>query len=248
MKRKAVALLLVVVVVVLTYIYTAPPTTVLSIDAVYNVDHVGQTVLLTATLKNVPSVGKWIVIVSWDPYIAQVTTGVPNGTEPAGGGASYGIIEGPFLKDVAPTYFVMNYLDNQNGNALIGCLFKSSGAQISGTGVIFMMNFTILHPGTTTIELTPPFAGENESLVLDSSHSMISHMDVNGLITARARLLGDINDDGIVDRYDATLLEDAFGSKLGDSNWNAAADLNGDNVVNILDAIILANHFLQHYP
>ncbi|MGA3191919.1 MAG: hypothetical protein ABSD73_05325 [Candidatus Bathyarchaeia archaeon] len=185
MKRKALALLLVVVVVVLAYVYTIPPTTVLSIDAVYNVDQVGQTVLLTATLKNVPSVGEWVIAVSWDPYIAQVTTGVPNGTAPTGGGPSYGVIEGPFLKDVSPTYFVMNYMDNQNGTTLFGCLFQSHGTQISGTGVIFWMNFTIIHVGTTTLEIHAPFQGESVSLVKNGQGNDAAHVDVNGLITGQ---------------------------------------------------------------
>jgi hypothetical protein len=36
-----------------------------------------------------------------------------------------------------------------------------------------------------------------------------------------------------------------FLSTPSSSNWNPNADLNGDNVVNILDAIILSNHFGQ---
>jgi hypothetical protein len=31
-------------------------------------------------------------------------------------------------------------------------------------------------------------------------------------------------------------------------NWKANADLNGDNIVDIYDAILLANHYNQHYP
>lgn len=183
MKRKAVALVLVAVVVVLAYIYTVPPTTMLSIDAVYNVDQASQTVLLTATLKNVPSVAEWVVVVSWDPYIARVTTGVPNGTEPAGGGPSYGVIEGPFMKDAGSTLFVMNYMDNQKGTTLFGCVFRSHGSQVSGTGVIFYMNFTIIHVGTTTVEISPPFLNEKVSLVQNAQGNDTAHVDVNGLIT-----------------------------------------------------------------
>jgi hypothetical protein len=41
------------------------------------------------------------------------------------------------------------------------------------------------------------------------------------------------------------LLSNAFLSVPGTSSWNANADINGDNVVNILDAIALANYFGQ---
>lgn len=42
---------------------------------------------------------------------------------------------------------------------------------------------------------------------------------------------------------DAVLLSNAFGSTPSSSNWNPNADLNRDGVINILDAILLANGF-----
>jgi hypothetical protein len=44
----------------------------------------------------------------------------------------------------------------------------------------------------------------------------------------------------IITLADANSIIEAFGSKLGDSNWNPIVDLNGDGIVNILDAIFLA--------
>jgi hypothetical protein len=183
LKRKALALLLVVIVVVLVYLYVLPPPTVLSIDSAYNVTEVGQTVLLNATLSNVPSCGEWVVGLAWDPYIAQITTGVPNGTLTAAGGSSVGIFEGPFLKDVAPTRFIINYVDNVNGKAFLGAFFASSGLGASGSGVIFTMNFTIVHVGTTTVEVQPPSSGENQSVVETAQMNNVPHSDVDGLIT-----------------------------------------------------------------
>jgi hypothetical protein len=43
---------------------------------------------------------------------------------------------------------------------------------------------------------------------------------------------------------DATVLSNAFLSTPSDPNWNPTADLNNDGIVNILDAIILGDHFL----
>jgi hypothetical protein len=59
--------------------------------------------------------------------------------------------------------------------------------------------------------------------------------------------LGDINLDGTVNILDHIPLGLAFSSSLGDSNWNAAADLNNDSAVNILDAIIMSNNFGKNY-
>jgi hypothetical protein len=183
LKKKALTLLLVVVIAVLAYLYTLPPTTVLGIDSVYNVTEVGQTVLLNATLSNVPACGEWVLALAWNPYIAQITTGVPNGTVPAAGGPPAAIFEGPFMKDVAPTHFIINYLDNENGTAVFGCLFVTYGTQASGSGLIFTMNFTIIHAGITTVEIQPPFTTENQSLVLTGQNHYVGHAEVNGLIT-----------------------------------------------------------------
>ncbi len=56
-------------------------------------------------------------------------------------------------------------------------------------------------------------------------------------------IAGDINDDGIVDIYDAILLANAYNSKPTSPNWNLNADINGDNTVDVFDAILLANNY-----
>jgi hypothetical protein len=68
------------------------------------------------------------------------------------------------------------------------------------------------------------------------------------ILVVEGTLPGDINDDDIVDIFDAILLANAYNSIQSDPNWNFAADLNSDNAVDIYDAIILANNFNQHYP
>jgi hypothetical protein len=59
-------------------------------------------------------------------------------------------------------------------------------------------------------------------------------------------MLGDLNQDGIVNILDAIQAASAFGSYPGDPRWNEQADINRDGVVNILDVIILANNFGKH--
>jgi nitroreductase len=54
---------------------------------------------------------------------------------------------------------------------------------------------------------------------------------------------GDINDDGVVDIFDAIMLSAAWNSVPGSPAWNAKADINNDNIVDIFDAIILAKDF-----
>jgi parallel beta-helix repeat protein len=59
-------------------------------------------------------------------------------------------------------------------------------------------------------------------------------------------VLGDLNQDGIVNILDAIQAASAFGSYPGHPKWNEQADLNKDSIVNILDVIILANNFGKH--
>jgi peptidoglycan hydrolase-like protein with peptidoglycan-binding domain/uncharacterized protein (DUF2141 family) len=49
----------------------------------------------------------------------------------------------------------------------------------------------------------------------------------------------DTNGDGIVNLYDFGIVRNALNSKLGDANYNAAADYNKDNAVNAIDQAIL---------
>jgi len=69
------------------------------------------------------------------------------------------------------------------------------------------------------------------------------NVDRYPLINPWTPLLGDINDDGIVDIFDAILLANAFNSAIGMPTWNPEADLNNDDFIDIFDAIILSLNF-----
>jgi parallel beta-helix repeat protein len=56
-------------------------------------------------------------------------------------------------------------------------------------------------------------------------------------------LLGDVNHDGIVNVLDAIRAALAFGSIIGEPEWNSEADLNNDCSIDIFDLILLANNF-----
>jgi parallel beta-helix repeat protein len=61
-------------------------------------------------------------------------------------------------------------------------------------------------------------------------------------------LPGDVNGDGKVSLIDLVILAQAYGSKPGDPNWNAAADIDGNGKVGLTDLVILALHYGQHNP
>lgn len=183
MKRKAFILTVIIIIAVLGYFYTRPTPPVLSVDKIYNVDTVGETVLVNVTLSNVPECYLWMMDVAWDPYILQLTVGGPNSTRPSDGGPPVVMIEGPFMKDKQLTFFIINFANNKNGIAEVGCLFTSQGQYASGTGVIMMMNFTVVRVGTTSIEMRPPTIAYNQSLIENAKELPVDHVEVSGLVT-----------------------------------------------------------------
>lgn len=56
-------------------------------------------------------------------------------------------------------------------------------------------------------------------------------------------LKGDINGDGNVTLYDATLIGAAYGSRPGDPQWNPYCDLDGDEWVYLYDAVIVLGDY-----
>jgi hypothetical protein len=53
----------------------------------------------------------------------------------------------------------------------------------------------------------------------------------------------DLNEDGVVNMVDLTIVAVAFTSKPGDKNWNVIADLDGNSEINILDISLVAKDY-----
>ena len=56
-------------------------------------------------------------------------------------------------------------------------------------------------------------------------------------------LTGDVNSDGKVDETDLKIFACAYGSKVGDPNYNAQCDFNEDGKVDVRDLVVIAQHF-----
>jgi len=73
--------------------------------------------------------------------------------------------------------------------------------------------------------------------------------DNTAQVAVRVKLLGDIDDNGVVDAHDLYILSRAFDSQEAyrstprSSNWNAEADLNGDNFLTTDELITLINNY-----
>jgi parallel beta-helix repeat protein len=74
-----------------------------------------------------------------------------------------------------------------------------------------------------------------------------SNQDRYPLMKPYSPMIGDCNDDGVVDLKDLYLVAMAFGSSVGSSNWNPQADLNNDGTVNIIDYFIVCVNMGKTY-
>ena len=62
------------------------------------------------------------------------------------------------------------------------------------------------------------------------------------VINSDASSLGDINNDGVVDNLDLTLVADYIMGRLGKDIDLEKADANGDGVINAADLVVIANY------
>ena len=86
------------------------------------------------------------------------------------------------------------------------------------------------------------FNNNNQSYYLDSQRCLRIIQGATSLSLIEEPLIGDVNEDGLVNVLDMILVSNALGSRPGDPNWNPNADLNRDGVINTLDLIIVSNH------
>jgi hypothetical protein len=78
--------------------------------------------------------------------------------------------------------------------------------------------------------------------------SMLTVMILVVPIRANTTSLGDVNGDGRVDLKDLVIVAKAYGSSMGNSNWNVNADIDGDGTVSYRDVAILQAYFGQEQP
>jgi hypothetical protein len=64
--------------------------------------------------------------------------------------------------------------------------------------------------------------------------------DNTALLFSKAKVVGDVDGDGVVTCADLRLVRSVFGSRRGQANYNPAADLNNDGVISVIDVAIVS--------
>jgi hypothetical protein len=67
--------------------------------------------------------------------------------------------------------------------------------------------------------------------------------DNSALVFAPAKVIGDVNGDGVVNCTDLAIVRASLGKRAGQAGFDPRADLNGDGVVNLVDLAIVSRAF-----
>jgi len=131
-----------------------PPT--VTVESTYNLTEVGKTFLVNITVSDVSNLFLWVLNMSWDPNVITITTGDTHGLKKSG--IYYNIYEGPFMKSLNPTRGLLVSKINLTTGTIskLSCAFSSAGSYATGTGVIAIINFTMVSKGTTPIDINGP--------------------------------------------------------------------------------------------
>lgn len=162
--------------------------------------------------------------------------------------------EGPFLKqfrEANERYFTASVNEEEGYVNMTGGILSMCDIP-AGYGSLAKVTFNATYlarcseDGTCLLDLY-------DTNITISWTSPMGHSVYDGFYRApHVELVGDINDDKIVDIVDIVICALAFGSEAEDdpetpwdetANWNPVADLNGDGIIDIVDLVIIAIHF-----
>jgi hypothetical protein len=138
---------------------------------------------------------------------------------------------GSFIGSATPDTVIDNILGFVKFNV-------SLSPTIGGDGAVAVVQFQVMADGVNK----SPLHLHDVSLVNGDGQTVPSPT-TDGSFSNIKIVLGDLNEDGIVDINDAIMASNTFGSKPGASNWNPAADLDEDGQIDIFDLIVFAMNF-----
>ena len=104
-------------------------------------------------------------------------------------------------------------------------------AVANGDGTLATLTFEVVEVKASALTLS------QVSLVAPDAEISTPQIE-NGAVTEPPQLVGDVNNDGVVNILDLVLAGSNFG-KTGENS----ADVNGDGVVNIVDLVLVAGAF-----
>jgi PKD repeat protein len=115
---------------------------------------VGDVITLSIMISNVTNLYTWQAGMTFNSSVLQcITTTAPNNT--VTNATQTAFIEGSFLKSGGNTWWLTGPLDNNAGTiGAYGCSLYGSKPGVTGSGVLFTINFKVIGEGPLSIHLT----------------------------------------------------------------------------------------------
>jgi len=118
----------------------------------------------------------------------------------------------------------------------VGYALVNTTPQAGVSGSVMTIEFSIAENASVSYHLTITKAD-----LANENGEIISGVVTNGgMVTVVTGRKGDFNGDGDINIFDFVLFAAAYGSELGDDNYNAIGDFNDDGVINIFDFVNFA--------
>ncbi len=97
-----------------------------------------------------------------------------------------------------------------------------------------------------TSETSPrlePYSLKAEASILPYEADTLNNVLLEGDV--KIKIMGDVNGDGTVDINDLIEWDNAYGSHLGEPKWDDQADINNDEMIDELDAMLILEHYKE---
>jgi len=208
----------------------------------------GETFSVSIIIANIPADPGMIGVqfkMSWDPTVLKAL----NMTE-----VMFHLVTPP--SEWFNIWGIKNVVDNSVGYVFYAYVWvdpyraiNEGYAPISGNYTLATVTLQALSQGSTTLHFYEVAVGDENGRAVIVSADMLSDYTplfssiiIDGHVKAW-NLKEDINVDGVVDLFDATLLGVHFGLNAGEPDWDAKVDINGDGTIDIFDMIAVAQKF-----
>ncbi len=147
-----------------------------------------------------------------------------------------GVEEGSFLKTAGTTRLVGYKVDNYEGTVVASwALFPYPEQGATGNGTLATIIFEVMAEGKTSLH----FYKTQLWTYREGWPWPISHTSVDGIFT----ILGDMDGNGNIDSNDLYLLARAYGTSVGNPDYNWLADLDRDDDVDSDDLNLFAGKY-----
>jgi len=183
---------------------------------IYASSNVTETFGINVTISDVVDLYSWQAGLNFNPNVLE----------------AFSFTEGPFLRQGGTTILINGTIDNTAGViTYYACSLTGHVLGVAGNGTLGTITFKVKYHGNSTLHLV-------DIILLDSTSKETPRNLVEGVVYVK--ILGDADDNGIVDVFDLFKVGKAFGSTVDSPNWDPYCDFNKDNIIDDLDIEIIS--------